>query len=218
MLVLAAPNTSGLDLSAGRVTSFIGRDKSRNRIRSALLVAGLAGLGRSHPTPPIRSIAATASALGRQSSWTRMIDAAAAPRTGRNRACAHRHRLPDNQRWTRCPQCTCIMRSRRSSGPGRTSRREWSLPRPCHGRDARTTEALVDRFLDMMAAEAGASRHTLAAYRNDLERSAEAIRGSLAIALSRRFVAARSRMGRACAVDGRPALSGAASVLRLSRG
>jgi integrase/recombinase XerD len=37
-------------------------------------------------------------------------------------------------------------------------------------------EALVDRFLDMMAAEAGASRHTLTAYRNDLERSAEAVR------------------------------------------
>ena len=34
--------------------------------------------------------------------------------------------------------------------------------------------ALVDRFLDMMAAEAGASRHTLDAYRNDLERAAEA--------------------------------------------
>jgi integrase/recombinase XerD len=33
--------------------------------------------------------------------------------------------------------------------------------------------ALVDRFLDMMAAEAGASRHTLAAYRNDFERAAE---------------------------------------------
>jgi integrase/recombinase XerD len=33
--------------------------------------------------------------------------------------------------------------------------------------------ALVDRFLDMLAAEAGASRHTLAAYRNDLERAAE---------------------------------------------
>ena len=35
--------------------------------------------------------------------------------------------------------------------------------------------ALVDRFLDMLAAEAGASRHTLAAYRNDLERAAEAL-------------------------------------------
>jgi integrase/recombinase XerD len=36
--------------------------------------------------------------------------------------------------------------------------------------------ALVDRFLDMMAAEAGCSHHTLAAYRNDLERAAESIR------------------------------------------
>jgi len=35
--------------------------------------------------------------------------------------------------------------------------------------------ALVDRFLDMMAAEAGSSRHTLDAYRNDLERSAESL-------------------------------------------
>jgi integrase/recombinase XerD len=34
-------------------------------------------------------------------------------------------------------------------------------------------QLLVDRFLDMMAAEAGASRHTLSAYRNDLERAAE---------------------------------------------
>jgi integrase/recombinase XerD len=43
-----------------------------------------------------------------------------------------------------------------------------------------TTEdqALVDRFLDMMAAESGASRHTLTAYRNDLARGAEVI-GSL---------------------------------------
>ena len=31
--------------------------------------------------------------------------------------------------------------------------------------------ALVDRFLDMMAAEAGASRNTLTAYRTDLERT-----------------------------------------------
>ena len=35
--------------------------------------------------------------------------------------------------------------------------------------------ALIDRFLDMMAAEAGSSRHTLAAYRNDLERTAETV-------------------------------------------
>lgn len=39
--------------------------------------------------------------------------------------------------------------------------------------------ALVDRFLDMMAAEAGASSHTLTAYRNDLDRAAAAIGGAL---------------------------------------
>jgi integrase/recombinase XerD len=39
--------------------------------------------------------------------------------------------------------------------------------------------ALVDRFLDMLAAEAGASRHTLAAYRNDLARAAESVGGPL---------------------------------------
>ena len=43
-------------------------------------------------------------------------------------------------------------------------------------------QALVDRFLDMMAAEAGASRHTLAAYRNDLERATEGIGGALSTA------------------------------------
>jgi integrase/recombinase XerD len=43
-------------------------------------------------------------------------------------------------------------------------------------------QALVDRFLDMMAAEAGASRHTLAAYRNDLERAAEGVGGALSFA------------------------------------
>lgn len=39
--------------------------------------------------------------------------------------------------------------------------------------------ALVDRFLDMMAAEAGASRNTLTAYRTDLEKAAEALGGTL---------------------------------------
>lgn len=39
--------------------------------------------------------------------------------------------------------------------------------------------ALVDRFLDMLAAEAGASPNTLAAYRNDLEKAAEDLGGPL---------------------------------------
>ena len=39
--------------------------------------------------------------------------------------------------------------------------------------------ALVDRFLDMMAAEAGASRNTLSAYRSDLSTAAAALPGGL---------------------------------------
>jgi integrase/recombinase XerD len=39
--------------------------------------------------------------------------------------------------------------------------------------------ALVDRFLEMMAAEAGASQHTLNAYRSDLVGAAESLGGAL---------------------------------------
>lgn len=54
--------------------------------------------------------------------------------------------------------------------------------------------ALVDRFLDMMVAEAGASKHTLAAYRNDLGRAAETL-GSLGAASTEDL----SRLGRSWA-------------------
>ncbi|WP_411340798.1 tyrosine recombinase [Sphingopyxis sp. J-6] len=40
--------------------------------------------------------------------------------------------------------------------------------------------ALIERFLEMMAAERGASRNTLAAYRRDLEQAAQLAKGSLA--------------------------------------
>lgn len=42
--------------------------------------------------------------------------------------------------------------------------------------------SLIDRFLEMMAAERGASRNTLAAYRRDLVQAAELINGSLGAA------------------------------------
>jgi len=42
--------------------------------------------------------------------------------------------------------------------------------------------ALVDRFLDMMAAEAGASANTLSAYRSDLTKAAEDLDGELGCA------------------------------------
>lgn len=52
--------------------------------------------------------------------------------------------------------------------------------------------AAIDRFLEMMAAERGAARNTLAAYRRDLEQAAERIKGSLAdadVAALRRLMA-----------------------------
>jgi hypothetical protein len=76
MLVLGAPGTSGLDLSYGRVTSFIGRDNSRNRARSALLVAGLAGLGRISQSSADALNRRFELGIGRQSTWTRMMLAA----------------------------------------------------------------------------------------------------------------------------------------------
>jgi hypothetical protein len=75
MLALAAPNVA--DVGTSRITSFIRRDSSRDRVRSGLLVAGLAGLGRIS--------ADTANALNRKydlglghvGSWTKAVDAAA---------------------------------------------------------------------------------------------------------------------------------------------
>lgn len=75
MVSLGAPNIA--DVSTGRVTSFIRRDTSRNHVRSALLVAGLAGLGRIS--------AGTANSLnqkydlelGHVTGWTKAMDAAA---------------------------------------------------------------------------------------------------------------------------------------------
>ena len=78
MLALAAPDTSGLDLSYGRVSAFISRDKSLNKKRSALLVAGLAGLGRIDSRSADRLNRRNGLALGHLTRWTRLIDGSAA--------------------------------------------------------------------------------------------------------------------------------------------
>jgi hypothetical protein len=76
MLALAAPNIS--QVTARRVNAFIGRDKSRDHVRSALLVAGLAGLGRLDAETANSINRSNGLGLGHITSWTRMIDAAAA--------------------------------------------------------------------------------------------------------------------------------------------
>jgi hypothetical protein len=76
MLALAAPNVA--DVGTSRINSFIKRDNSRDHLRSALLVAGLAGLGRISTDNANSLNQRYGLGLGHVSSWTRIIDGAAA--------------------------------------------------------------------------------------------------------------------------------------------
>ena len=76
MLALGAPTTQGLDLGGGRLGSFISRDDSRGKQRSALLVAGLTGLGRISTGAAGQLSERHGLGLGGRSEWTRMIDGA----------------------------------------------------------------------------------------------------------------------------------------------
>lgn len=76
MLALGSPEGSGVDVSNGRINAFIDRDTSEGRKRSALLVAGLAGLGRIDAETAGRLSSRFGLRLGHRSSWTRLIDRA----------------------------------------------------------------------------------------------------------------------------------------------
>ncbi len=75
MLALGAPNVS--DVASSRITGFIRRDKSLQKVRSAFLVAGLAGLGRISVDTANSLNRRYGLGLGASTSWTRMIDASA---------------------------------------------------------------------------------------------------------------------------------------------
>ena len=77
MLALGAPDAAGLDLSFGRINSFISRDQSRGKKRSALLVAGLAGLGRIDGRSADRLNRRHGLGIGHRTRWTRLIDGSA---------------------------------------------------------------------------------------------------------------------------------------------
>ncbi len=78
MLALAAPSTDGLDLSTGRINAFIARDTSAGRKRSALLVAGLAGLGRIDLVTADRINSRHGLGIERRNRWTQFVDSSAA--------------------------------------------------------------------------------------------------------------------------------------------
>ena len=77
MLALASASPRGLDISTARINGFISRDKSPERMRSALLVAGLAGLGRINTTVASNFNRRYSLGIAHHTSWTRMIDGAA---------------------------------------------------------------------------------------------------------------------------------------------
>jgi hypothetical protein len=75
MLALGAPNIA--EVGTSRINSFIRRDTSQNHVRSALLVAGLAGLGRISTDTANSLNRRYGLSLGHVTSWTKMIDEAA---------------------------------------------------------------------------------------------------------------------------------------------
>ncbi|CAN5177089.1 hypothetical protein BH24PSE1_BH24PSE1_04240 [soil metagenome] len=77
MLALAAPESAEVDVSVGRINAFIGRDESSGKKRSALLVAGLAALGKLDIGAASRLNSRYGLNIQRSSPWTQMIDAAA---------------------------------------------------------------------------------------------------------------------------------------------
>ncbi len=80
MLALGAPTTRGIELDGDRVGDFIDRDTSARKQRSALLVAGLAGLGRITTSSAGQLSQRHGLGLGGRSEWSRMIDGASARR------------------------------------------------------------------------------------------------------------------------------------------
>ena len=76
MLALGSPDGSTVDL--GRIDDFIDRDTSEGKKRSALLVAGLAGLGRIDEETASRLSGRNNLRVGNRTLWTRVIDRAAA--------------------------------------------------------------------------------------------------------------------------------------------
>ena len=99
------------DSASGRITSFIRRDKSHDKLRSALLVAGLAGLGRISTDAANSLNRRYGLGLGRTTSWTRMIDAAAGAGRAATVLVLTGTGFQTPQLRPACRPRTCIMRS-----------------------------------------------------------------------------------------------------------
>ena len=76
MLALGAPESQSLEIDVSRVEEFADRDQSEGKQRTALLIAGLAGLGRIDANAAGQLNRQYRLGLGAQTSWSRLIDGA----------------------------------------------------------------------------------------------------------------------------------------------
>lgn len=76
MLALGAPDGSGPAVDANRIEDFADRDQSEGKQRTALLIAGLAGLGRIDANTAGQLNRSYRLGMGGETGWTRMIDGA----------------------------------------------------------------------------------------------------------------------------------------------
>jgi hypothetical protein len=76
MLALGAPDGQQPEIEASRIEDFADRDQSEDKQRTALLVAGLAGLGRIDAATAGRLNRGYRLGLAAETGWTRMIDGA----------------------------------------------------------------------------------------------------------------------------------------------
>ena len=76
MLALGSPDAGPLGIDANRIEDFADRDRSEGKQRTALLIAGLAGLGRIDAQTAGRLSREYELGLGAETTWTRLIDGA----------------------------------------------------------------------------------------------------------------------------------------------
>lgn len=82
MLALGAPDAGPLGIGSSRIEEFADRDQSEGKQRTALLIAGLAGLGRIDANTAGRLNREYQLGMGAETGWTRMIDGAMRRRQG----------------------------------------------------------------------------------------------------------------------------------------
>ena len=123
MLALGSPDGSGVDLSLRRINAFIDRDDSEGHKRSALLVAGLAGLGRIDEETASRLSGRFGLRIGNRSPLD-PDDRPRVRRSGRRGRCWSSPARGFRRRPSRkSRRRTSSMRSRPFGTPARTTRR-----------------------------------------------------------------------------------------------